>query len=181
MHDTDQFHDDIPVETLREKFSYDPLTGIIIWRVKHARPILSGWEAGCLAPSGYRLIRYCGKMYTSHRIAWAMTYGKWPTYEIDHINRIKNDNRIENLREATSKQQTANHSMKRHNTSGFRGVYLMGKDKRKKAPRKKPWIARITIDGRVIGLGLYATPKEASEAYNKAAEQMLGGFYRPPN
>lgn len=174
------FMDDIPVRTLRRVFSYNPRTGIVRWKIKHARPILAGWEAGCLSLNGYRLIRFCGAMYTTHRIAWAIVHGGWPNGQIDHINRVRDDNRIINLRVANATEQKANYSQRSNNTSGYRGVYFIKDDPRKKAPRKRHWYAVIKVAGKCIGLGLHRTRHEAGAAYEKAAHKMLGGFYRSP-
>ena len=56
-------------------------------------------QAGTPDREGYVVIRYAGKGYKAHRLAWLHVYGRWPNGPLDHINRLKNDNRIENLRE----------------------------------------------------------------------------------
>jgi len=59
-----------------------------------------GEIAGHVDVKGYRIIKFQGKKYKAHRLIWLFIYGKWPDDEIDHINRDRLDNRIENLREA---------------------------------------------------------------------------------
>lgn len=54
---------------------------------------------GSLDKDGYLIIKVKGKQFKAHRIVWFLHYGKFPLYEIDHINRNKLDNRIENLRD----------------------------------------------------------------------------------
>jgi HNH endonuclease/AP2 domain len=99
--------------------------------------------------------------------------GRWPKGEIDHVNGNKDDNRWENLREATRSQNIANARTPGCNTSGYKGVYF---DRSK--PRVKPWRASITVDGRTVRLGYFATPEKAWLAYVLAARKHYGDFAR---
>ena len=93
-----------------------------------------------------------------HRYVWVISGRSMPPapLSIDHINRDPSDNRLENLRVATPRLQRLNRQG--HAKSGLpKGV---GKN-----PASKKWQARIGIDGKVVGLGCYATPAEASAAY----------------
>lgn len=176
------YQDDVPVPKLRELLSYDPATGILRWLVKRQGTRGVGSEAGCLCKrSGYITVGIEGRHYRAHRIAWALHHGCWPEGELDHQNRNPSDNRIENLRKATAYQQKFNQKLSVTNTSGYRGIVRLKDDPRKKSPRKKRWYARIRDNGKTIALGLYETPQEASAAYEKAAKEMLGEFYRSPN
>ena len=71
-----------------------------MWRAAR-RKIKVGAIAGTLYPNCYRYVTINRKRYCEHRLAWLYVYGKWPEDMVDHINGIKDDNRIENLREAT--------------------------------------------------------------------------------
>lgn len=85
---------------LRDNLVYEPLTGEIVWlEVKGRR---SNGLAGTSDHRGYRVIRL-GKLgsHYYHRVAWFLGTGEWPTGVIDHINRDKTDNRLENLRDVT--------------------------------------------------------------------------------
>ena len=85
---------------------------------------------------------------------------------VDHINRNKTDNRIENLRAATHQQQAANRTSVAK--SGYKGVYWYNPTKR--------WLASITVQGEAKHLGYYTTPEEAHAAYTKAAKEFFGEF-----
>jgi hypothetical protein len=87
-----------------------------------------GDKAGTLNKNGYRVIRISGKVFLEHRLIWLMHYGKLPTF-IDHINGIRNDNRIENLRESTLTQNQQNKKLSKANTTGFKNVYFHKKSK----------------------------------------------------
>ncbi len=172
-------NDGISVGELRRIFRYSRSTGILRWRIKHSRKTVVGGIAGCTAPSGYVLVGVNRTDYRAHRIAWAMVYGKWPDDELDHKNRIRNDNRISNLRLATRSLQAANLPRNPNNTSGYRGVSYVPTQNYNKTRRKKPWIALINFQGRRRGLGFYRTAKEAAAAYDREAKKLFGEFYRP--
>lgn len=138
-------------DTALEKFRYDAITGIIT-NAKNGNMCLT--KNSC----GYLKVSHGGNTYTAHRLAWLMYYGVYPNGQIDHINRDKTDNSINNLRIVSRSENNANRSMMRHNTSGYRGV--------DRAHNK--WRARIMKDGVRIELGLFDDKEEAYEAYKKA-------------
>jgi hypothetical protein len=107
---------------------------------------------------GVRLI-YGGKPYRLyvHRIVWAMAHGSWPENEIDHINGIRDDNRLANLREATRHENQHNLPKPITNTSGYPGVDW------DKASYK--WRARVVLDGREFHIGQFADQDAAYRAY----------------
>lgn len=89
------------------------------------------WKQNSL---GYVQIKISGKLYHAHRLAWLYVYGYMPEKEIDHINRIRDDNRIANLREATSQLNSLNTGIYKNNTSGSKGIYY---NKRAKSGRHR--------------------------------------------
>lgn len=113
-----------PVEKLREAFSIDPDNGRLLHRadVKHRR---AGEEAGYPNNIGYRQVMIGRKIYSVHRIAWALYYGEHPEDEVDHINGNRSDNRLCNLRLATSSQNNQNRRLSSRNKSGVKGVFLV--------------------------------------------------------
>jgi hypothetical protein len=119
---------------------------------------------------GYVKIRINGKQYRAHRLAWLYIYGAFPSIDIDHINTVKSDNRIVNLRLAHDHENLKNIGLVKTNTSGFRGVH--------KARSK--WQATASLNGDRIYLGRYDTPEAASEVYETFAKQHHGEFYRAP-
>lgn len=140
---------------LRELLHYEPQTGIWHWR-------RSGRIAGTRHVSGYVQIRVDGLLHMAHVLAWFYCFEQWPKNEIDHINRRRADNRLNNLRPATHMQNMGNSSKRRSNTSGKKGVWF--------DLSKGRWIAEIAH----IKLGAFATAAEASEAYRRAARVRFG-------
>jgi len=109
--------------TLQRLLKYDPYTGVVYWRVclSWRRPIGSvvGW-----LEKDTRYIRTSinGRHYGLHQIIWAMQTGSWPKSQIDHKNKIRDDNRWENLREATRSQNQHNSKLRTDNTSGVKNI-----------------------------------------------------------
>ena len=146
---------------LKRLLHYDPETGEFTWRVNRRGTVRAGDVAGNLHPSGYIRIHINGRDYRAHRLAWLYIYGKWPKYEIDHINHIRNDNRIVNLREASCGDNNRNQKLQSNNTSGVTGVSWY------KLIQKY----RVMIQQRHIGY--YDTFEEAVKV-RKAAEKKHG-------
>lgn len=113
---------------IKDIFSYNPDTGDITWKVAigrnggRAKP---GDIAGCISKdSGYRLIRYNKILYKSHRLAWLLYYkGSIPGI-IDHINGIKSNNRIANLRQASKSENTTNSKPHKDNKIGYKNLSM---------------------------------------------------------
>ena len=95
---------------LKHILNYEKETGKFYWKIAKSSKTIIGKEAGTLHPNGYIYIRIDGFGFRAHRLAWFYVNKKWPTLEIDHINRIKTDNRIDNLRDVTSKENQNNKS-----------------------------------------------------------------------
>ena len=96
---------DVVLNYLREWYTYDAEMGAI--RHKGRDRAVKGIVLNC----GYRRINIrVGKNHTHvlmHRAAWALFYGRWPS-EIDHLNGIKTDNRLCNLREVSRSENNQN-------------------------------------------------------------------------
>lgn len=141
------------------RISYDPTTGEFRWVRPNVGRGRAGGAAGSKRPDGY--IRIClDRQYVlAHRLAWFIVHGAWPQFGIDHINGDKSDNRIDNLRDIPQRMNCQNIRKPRgHNKSGYLGVWL----------HDGRYAAGITVDGKYISLGGFATPEEASDAYWKA-------------
>jgi hypothetical protein len=95
---------------------------------------------------------------------------------LDHINGNRLDNRRSNLRIATNSQNQANALVNSKNTSGYKGVCLYNLDKPFNV--QKPWGARITVMGKKIFKGMFATKEEAAKAYNELAKKYHGEYAR---
>ena len=107
---------------LKNFLHYDPETGVFKWKIASARCIKIGDVAGTINNNGYIHIRIRQKPYMAHRLAWLYTYGKFPENHMDHINGLRNDNRIINLRAVTQAENNRNNSVYKNNISGYIGV-----------------------------------------------------------
>ena len=147
---------DITASVLRQILTYNITTGIFNRR-NHTEKVL-----GRIATKGYRQIMVMGKRYMAHRLAWLYINGEWPDGQIDHINQVKDDNRIDNLRVVNNKQNGENITTFKHNTSGVKGVRLRGGS----------WRAEIKHNGKTQHLGSFES-KEDAQAARVMAESIL--------
>lgn len=149
----------VSVERLREAFAYDPTTGVLTWLISRRGQARPGDVAGCVN-HGYRVTKIDQQVLMVHRVAWALTHGRWPAADIDHIDGDPSNNRLSNLREATRGQNMQNRrGAQRNSRSGVIGVWKAKKD------LSKPWKAVIVVDRRAQHLGYFASKEEASSAY----------------
>jgi hypothetical protein len=159
----------LTAEELRERLDYDPLTGVFTWRASNNFSYKTGDVAGYYTDLGYRRIEMKGRSYAAHRLAWLHVYGVWPPAELDHINGVRDDNRIANLREATRAENNRNTKAWRNKRCALKGVDM---------PRGRGFRARIRAQGKSVHLGYYGTEEEAHAAYKAAAEKEFGAFAR---
>ena len=121
---------------------------------------------------GYIVIEILGKRYKAHRLAHLYMTGEYTTLLIDHIDCNKSNNAWVNLRTGTNQENSRNRDVsKTKSTSLPKGVFHYPK-------LKKPYRAKIGIDGKVKHLGYYSTQEEAKMAYNTHAKEIFGEFYR---
>lgn len=149
-------------EHLKTLLEYDPDTGQFVWLTD--RPggrVKAGDVAGTTHYSGYRYVTVSGITVTEHRLAWFYVYGRWPSGDIDHINRLRGDNRLCNLRETTRAENCQNQPLRKSNKSGVTGVYYH--------KMSAKWAASISINKKQIHLGVYDTMEEAVKV-RRAAE-----------
>ena len=159
----------LTADLLKTVLDYDKGSGRFSWKIPPANQTLSvGDLAGYLRGNGYWYIKINGRGYSAHRLAWLYVNGEWPGYIIDHVNGVKSDNKIANLRQADKSQNGSNSALRSSNTSGFKGVTKC----------KNKWKAQITHNQVVVYLGLFNTKEEAHEAYLKAASERQGVFAR---
>ena len=148
---------------LRKLVNYNHETGIFTWLYKPRQNTNAGDVAGYKNDAGYQLIKIDGYAYRAHRLAWLYTYGKWPEGQIDHINQIKHDNRIVNLRDVTVKQNQENRPIRTDNSSGCTGV-SWNSDTSK-------WRVVINSNGKNIHLGLFENFDDAVSERRLAEQQ----------
>lgn len=132
----------------------------LIWlKSNGGRP--AGAKAGTVDSDGYIRIIFKDKALAAHRIVWLLVHGQWPMQSLDHINRNKTDNRIENLRLASFSQNQANKLA--YGQVPFKGVKLTGRGLFQAACKKKY-------------IGCFKTAEEAARAYDEKAKLVFGEF-----
>lgn len=151
------------VESIRAVLSYDPETG----HFTHMnQPKVTHVRAGTRDRDGYISIRIRGRKYFAHRLAFLLMTGELPVGLMDHINRIRDDNRWCNLRPATAGQNQQNSVKSRRKEDLPRGV----------SRHKRKFAAVIFVNSKRIGLGTFETAEEASAAYRRKALELHGDF-----
>lgn len=158
----------LTAERLREVLDYNPATGVFTRKITTNR-LKAGQEAGSLNSSGYHHIMVDKVLYKSHRLAWLHTFGLWPKHKLDHINRNRADNRIENLREAPGSVNNHNCNLRSDNKSGTAGVFV-------RADCQK-WVANIVHNRKRVSLGVFISLDDAIKA-RLAAEIKYWGSNR---
>lgn len=154
---------DLTQDYLRSIIDYDAETGVFMWKRKPSNNVIMSRAAGNMQATGYRVIRIDGTLYKAHRLAWLHVYGEWPPEFIDHINGIKHDNRICNLRCVSHAENLQNQTRAhRGSKTGVLGVGMEG----------GRYIARISHQGQKIRLGSFTSIIEASAAYIAAKRRM---------
>lgn len=148
-------------EQMQELFSYDADSGAFQHKELLTAKTIIGAEVGYRECTGYRKFTLNDKDYPIANLIWSYVYGYYPPVLVDHINHVRDDNRLENLRHATHVQNCRNMSLSANNTSGRCGIGYH-------APTQK-W--RVTILGE--HKGLFSTFEEAITV-RESAEKELG-------
>lgn len=142
---------DLTQERLKQLLQYDPETGIFTW-ISPRKGVTVGSVAGKIE-KGYVSIKIDQSYYRAHRLAWLYVYGSFPEQELDHINRIRSDNRIVNLREASRSLNCANKAST--TSTGLKGV----------TRKNGAFQAQIKRGGVNQYLGCFPSAEEAHAAY----------------
>ena len=138
---------------LHQLLNYDPATGRFVWAVsRRSRYGRKGAPAGSLHSSGYVHIRISGQLYKAHRVAWCYVHGYWPAEQIDHVNQVRHDNRIENLRLATPSENSRN----RGPINPHPGVTWDA--------ARGQWRVQRRVDGKNVSVGRYNNKADAIAA-----------------
>ena len=153
-------------EKIRLLLGYEPKSGDLVWLTSYGRK-RPGMIAGVLDRQGYIRIRINGKTLMGHRIAWLLSYGRWPDGQIDHKNLRKSDNRLCNLREVGENNflQRGNQRVRKDSRSKLKGV---------------TFLPRGTFTARIGNkhLGTFSTAQAAHAVYVVEARKLYGKFAR---
>ena len=157
-------------EKARDTLKYNPESGEIFRYIKSR----NRYEvAGAINGNGYGQVSIVldglSKKLLSHRVAWFITYEELPIEFIDHKDGNKMNNSISNLRACTNQENQFNRSKDINSSTGFKGVAW------NKASMK--YQSKLGYNGKVLHLGMFDCPKEASEAYEAKSKELFGDFY----
>lgn len=144
---------------------YDPDTGHFTWLKDRGRGVYAGDRAGSAGPHGYRQIKFFGVAYREHRLVWLYMTGNWPKDQIDHINRVRDDNRWCNLRDVSNTENQRN-SYHKIGKSGIRGVRQV-KDK---------FVASARLGDDLVYLGIFRHQHDAIYAIAHASKTYDDGM-----
>jgi hypothetical protein len=158
---------------LVELLSYDPTTGGFLWLKATTNRVTPGAPAGAVMNNGYISIGVDGGNFYAHRLAWFYTFGEWPVLHIDHIDRVKTNNALSNLRQVTCAENQHNCKNRRNNKSGVRGVSWDRASGR--------WLAKICLNRKQMYLGLFDSIGEASAAYRGAQTELHPAYVGDAN
>lgn len=151
------------LERVKELVSYDPETGFFTSRVSRG-PARAGGQVGSKNDQGYILLSLDLGRFKASRVAWAIMTGEWPEVTVDHKNRKRDDNRWDNLRLATKRQNAAN--CVKLCSDLPKGVTLKGKKFR----------SSIRNLDKMEHLGTFETAEEAHKVFVKRHIELHGEF-----
>jgi hypothetical protein len=158
-------------ERLKEILRYDPETGLFtrLEASKQNRRFI-GTVAGSCNGKGYVFIRVEGRLYAAHRLATLYMTGEWPKAMTDHRNTITNDNRWENIRPATNRQNQHNRGPRSDSSTGLKLIQWY-----------KPYscyTVRMNVDGKKRHFGYFSDLPSAIDAAAQVMLTFCGDFAR---
>jgi hypothetical protein len=163
----------IAPEIVRQLLRYEPETGKLFWLPRKCASAaafntrFAGGEAFTAISSwGYKKGKIEKRDYTAHRVIWALQTGAWPVAEIDHINRVRHDNRWSNLRAATREENARNNRGIEGSSSIYLGVSKV----------RNGWKAQINVAKKQLYLGRFSNEEDAAKCYDAAARKYFGEF-----
>jgi hypothetical protein len=152
-------HDADTIAYINKCYKYVQDTGTVM-RIAGRSPGV-GKPVGTIGKDGYVRASVVGRSIGLHTVVWILCKKSFPIWEIDHIDRNRSNNRIENLRDVPQRVNAAN------NERSARG--------RKTGTRKEnnKWLAVIRVHNRTVRIGLFTTEQAASDAYEKRKWQVI--------
>jgi hypothetical protein len=160
----------VSITELGRLLAYDAATGILTWRVDRRYGVLAGDEAGYVKKqTGHRFVKIDGIAIPAHHIAWALGTGEWPPedLDVDHENRIRDANWLDNLRLGTRLQNCANRGLNKNNTSGHTGLRA----------RRGGFEVYLGLGWRKVYLGFFKRWDNAVQAQLLASAIERGAFH----
>ncbi|HOW46195.1 MAG TPA: HNH endonuclease signature motif containing protein [Rubrivivax sp.] len=153
----------LTAEMLRAELCFDYEAGVFYsYRSEMTRTV------GYKTSDGYTNIRLLGHTYRAHRLAWLYDKGRWPLGQIDHADRDRSNNRIENLRECDQAFNMENQGKAHKDSkSGLLGAYFH--------KARRAWYSQIRVNKELHHLGTFQTAEEAHEAYLAAKRKVHKG------
>ena len=161
---------EVDQQFLKEHFIYK--WGKLFWIKipKNYRKDCLGKRFGGKHNKGYHHGTIKNKKYLEHRLVWLYHHGEWPKDQLDHINGIRDDNRIENLRECNNSENQCNRKSARDSSSRYKGVSWY--------PNYGKWLANFAVGGKKKFIGYYDCEIEAAKAYDKKVKELHGEYGR---
>lgn len=155
---------------------YNPSSGDFHWRWRQGRERTTlTWNSrfafkkcSSINSDGYLMIMINGKAYPAHRLAWLIVYGTMPDGFIDHINRVRTDNRISNLRLVSRSQNNMNTITSKRNRSGCRGVCFHSRD--------RLWHARVFVNRKTAAFKTFKRKEDAIKFVTSEREKIFGSY-----
>lgn len=170
-----KYNNDLTQNDIKKLLIYIPKYGVFVWRVrKGTNPGIKTWNkrfagtaaAGYTDKNGYCFLSINNVKFLVHRLVWLYVNGSFPPEEIDHVNGIRSDNRIINLRESTRSQQNFNRRLTEKSSTGRVGVSLF----------RGKYRARIQIHGKKYYLGTFDSIESASAVYQDKSRELFGDY-----
>lgn len=165
----------ITIDQLRNTFTLGD-DGRVFWKIdirgyRNNCVVKSGSEAGHFQKKGYRVLTIGGVHIMAHRAVFAMTHGRWPTDQIDHINGNKADNRPCNLREASGFQNQQNRGVNKNAASGVKNVHW--------SKHARKWRVSLMVNRKVKDFGYHDDLEFAGLVASEARRKYHGIFAAP--
>ncbi len=157
------------LQQAKQSLIYSAESGVFTWAVSKQGHKKAGDIAGFKRSDGYVRIKVCQRAVWAHRLAWAWSNGKWPEWQIDHINGDPSDNRLVNLRDvpAAINAQNARKARSRKSGGSLLGAHWCKVWKR--------WKSSIMTRGVQRHLGWFDSEEQAHAAYVAAKRQLHAG------
>ena len=159
----------VTVARCRELLDCDTRTGVLTWKVGRGGGTKAGDQAGTISKQdGYRIVSIDAKNVLASHIVWMFANGAFPDRFMDHKNRIRNDDGLGNLRQATRFENNRNRPINPTSSNPYKGIHFHKRDMR--------WTAQINVADKDRYLGSSKNPEYAAQIYDEGARQHYGEF-----